>query len=74
MPKPPSGNYLVGTSGNDILDRRGHTDDWKIDGRAGDDTIYGGSGHDSLFGGRGDDLTTPRQMIPSSTAGQASTP
>ena len=55
MPKP-SANYLVGTSGDDTLDRRGYTEDWKIDGRGGKDTIYGGSGHDSLFGGRGDDL------------------
>ena len=47
---------LVGTSGDDTLDRRGYTDDWKIDGRAGNDTLYGGSGHDSLYGGRGDDL------------------
>jgi len=56
MPKPVSGNYLAGTSGDDTLDRRGYADDWTIDGRAGNDTIYGGSGHDSLLGGRGDDL------------------
>ena len=56
MPRPLPANYLVGTSGDDTLDRRGYTDDWKIDGRAGNDIIYGGSGHDSLYGGRGDDL------------------
>ena len=37
MPKPLPGNILVGTSGDDTLDRRGYTDDWKIDGRAGND-------------------------------------
>ena len=56
MPKPLPDNYLVGTSGDDTLDRRGYTDDWKIDGRAGNDTLYGGGGHDSLYGGRGNDL------------------
>jgi Ca2+-binding RTX toxin-like protein len=56
MPKPLYDNSLVGTSGDDTLDRRGYTDDWKIDGRSGNDIIYGGSGHDSLYGGRGDDL------------------
>jgi Ca2+-binding RTX toxin-like protein len=56
MPKPVSGNYLAGTSGDDTLDRRGFSDDWTIDGRAGNDTIYGGDGHDSLNGGRGNDL------------------
>ena len=56
MPKPLPDNYLAGTSGDDTLDRRGFSDDWTIDGRAGNDTIYGGDGHDSLYGGRGDDL------------------
>ena len=50
------GNYYIGTSSDDTLDRRGYTDDWTIDGRGGNDTIYGGSGHDRLSGGRGNDL------------------
>lgn len=55
MPKP--GNYLAGTSGDDILDEIiGSTVDYTVDGRAGDDTIFGGDGHDTLLGGRGDDL------------------
>lgn len=54
MPRP--GNYLTGTASDDTLDRRGYTDDWTIDGRAGNDTLYGGGGLDSLDGGRGDDV------------------
>lgn len=56
MPRPLPANTLVGTSGDDFLDIRTYTDDWTVDGRAGNDTIYGGSGHDKLYGGRGNDL------------------
>jgi Ca2+-binding RTX toxin-like protein len=56
MPKPLPANYLAGTSGDDILDIRGYSADYTVDGRAGNDTIYGGDGHDSLLGGRGNDL------------------
>jgi Ca2+-binding RTX toxin-like protein len=56
MAKPLPANQLVGTPGDDILDKRGSTGDWILDGRAGNDTLYGGEGHDRLLGGRGDDL------------------
>jgi Ca2+-binding RTX toxin-like protein len=56
MPGPQSPNTVVGTSGDDLLDISGNTADYKVDGRAGNDTIVGGEGHDSLLGGRGDDL------------------
>jgi Ca2+-binding RTX toxin-like protein len=57
MPRPVSGNSVVGTSGDDYLDDIiGFSADYTIDGRAGNDTIFGGNGHDRLIGGRGDDL------------------
>ena len=56
MPRPQPSNYLAGTSGDDTLDSSGSTEDWTINGFAGNDAITGGSGHDSLLGGRGDDL------------------
>lgn len=65
MPRPQSGNYLAGTSGDETLDISAQTADYTVDARAGNDTIYGGGGHDSLYGGRGDDLifASPDDML-----------
>jgi Ca2+-binding RTX toxin-like protein len=49
----PSGSWLVGTSGNDVI--RG-LDGWDIlDGGGGDDLIRAGNGRDILTGGLGSD-------------------
>jgi Ca2+-binding RTX toxin-like protein len=41
--------------GNDLLDLRGTSRDFLLDGGAGDDWIYGGDGNDTLSGGDGQD-------------------
>lgn len=58
----PSGNPLIGTSGNDTLignegNNRmlGAGGNDNMNGQGGNDTIFGGKGADKLFGGAGDD-------------------
>ncbi|HEX3865090.1 MAG TPA: calcium-binding protein, partial [Stellaceae bacterium] len=49
---------INGTSGSDLIDKRGTSDDYIINAGAGNDTVYGGDGNDILNGGTGNDTLT----------------
>jgi serralysin len=48
--------YVIGDSGNDVLNATGSTLSVAIQGRAGADTITGGNMNDYLYGGTGADI------------------
>ena len=53
---PDVNTVFMGTSGNDIIDLSGSTENLVVTGGEGDDVISTGSGHDILKGGEGDDI------------------
>ena len=55
-PPVPTGSYIRGTAGADVLDQSAATSRVQIAGLDGNDTLRGGAGSDALNGGAGNDV------------------